>query len=78
MGFYKKEKSQWPDLVSDRYGDLAGYYLGPVPLVVVSNPDTLKKVFKMDEAAGRNTPKPFHKLRFGGDDGLAHGMLFRY
>ena len=58
-------------------GDIAGCMYGSMPVVVISDQSLLKEVFKMNECAERPAlGLPFHKLRFGHQDGNCRGILF--
>ena len=51
------------------YGPIASIYMGNRPIVVVSDFELIKDLFKKYEASGRPVSKPFHEARYGSADG---------
>ena len=49
--------------------------LGNRPVVVVSDYNLIKELYKQYEASGRPSRKPFHENRFGTPDGTQRGLL---
>ena len=48
-----QEKAPFDDYLKKNWGDIAGLYIGSTPLVFISDPDTVRRVFKMDELSRR-------------------------
>ena len=62
--------------MNETYGPISGLYIANTPMVVVSDYDMIKDLFKRLEACGR--PKivaPLHELRFGDKEGRQRGLL---
>jgi hypothetical protein len=49
--------------------------MGNRPMVIVSDFDLIKDLYKKYEASGRPIQKPFHEARFGSADGTQRGLL---
>ena len=61
--------------IKKAYGPIAGIYMGTRPMVIVSDFDLIKDLYKKYEASGRPIQKPFHEARFGSADGTQRGLL---
>ena len=51
-----------------KHGDVFGMYVSNEPVVVFSGYETIKELFKKDEASGRGPFKPYNQARPGGED----------
>ncbi len=51
--------------LSFRYGPIHSLYVGPEPVVIVSDYSIMSDLFKRDEAQGRAPFHPYHTLRPG-------------
>ena len=63
------------EYLNDTYGDISGVYDPDRPVIVVSDPEVVRRLFKMEECSGRPGGKPFSKARYGQDDGKSRGLL---
>ena len=51
--------------LAQKYGAVCHLWLGPVPTIVVSDTQILKKAFKNANMSSRPIMKPFHQFRYG-------------
>nr|AKH03513.1 cytochrome P450 3075B2 [Paracyclopina nana] len=68
----KQKMSTW---MQETFGPISGLYLGKRPMVILSDFDLIKDLYKKHEASGRPKNKPFHENRFGSPDGSQRGLL---
>ena len=71
----RKGKKKFTIYLQETFGPIAGIYLGNKPSVVVSDFALIKDLYKRYETSGRPISKPFHEIRFGGEDGSQRGIL---
>lgn len=68
----KKKMSIW---MQEEFGPISGLYMGQKAVVVVSDFELIKDLYKKYEASGRPKNKPYHENRFGSPDGTQRGLL---
>eukprot|EP00093_Oithona_nana_P007338 07338.XXX_25634_23310_1 [CDS] Oithona nana genome sequencing. len=72
----KKAKKTIQTYMAETYGPISGLYIANRPMVVVSDYNMIKDLYKKLEACARpKISQPFHELRFGSSDGLQRGLL---
>ena len=71
----KQGKIKFQTYLQQAYGPIAGVYMNNRPVVIVSEFNLIKDLYKRYEASGRPIRKPFHELRFGSEDGSQRGLL---
>ena len=65
------------DYLQKDFGDISGCMYGKRPIIAVSDPNVLRKLFKLDECAGRKPAASLlPKLRYGHQDGECRGIIF--
>jgi len=64
------------DYLADKYGDIVAFNAPGIAMVVVSDVDVLKRLYKMEELSDRPNFAPYHKLRMGNEDGKSRGLIF--
>lgn len=71
----KKGRKKLQTWMQETYGSISGIYFGQNPVVVVSDYNLIKDLYKRYESSGRPINKPFHEHRFGSEDGTQRGLL---
>ena len=74
----KQGKKRLADYLAEEWGDVAGFYVATQPAVFISDVEKLRKIFKMDEASGRASDKPYNTFRYGNENkgGYSRGLMF--
>ena len=72
----KEQKISIQNYMNENYGPLSGLYVANRPMVVVSDYNMIKDLYKRLEACARPTiVAPLHELRFGDKEGRQRGLL---
>lgn len=71
----KGGKKRLAKYMVEKYGAISAWYAGRRPIVLVSDYDLIKDLYKQDVTSERPRNKPFHEVRFGTPDGKQRGLL---
>ena len=74
----KQGKKRLADFLAEKWGEVAGFYMGNQPAVFISDLEKLRRIFKTDEASGRPINEPYNSQRYGYENKGGHprGLLF--